>query len=405
MLGPGAASTHGVTTAPGETFSKLSTFSGTSFGGIQGPDATLKGDLQLGGMTNQEICDSQNLQLAIRRTIASSSSTTTATVLESQVALDDPCQTSSRRLLNTATAAVTYTITLTPEQASSASSTASQIATVLLNSNQQFVQDLKTEANALGALTTAMSQFLTASGATPTVTLGTSMFSFRVTDTSGPTVVGFSPMNGETHASPETDILLTFSEPIQAGTGYLTLTHSGGGVRKINVQSTDATVSGTMARFSLDYQLAVGTTTVTLDYGAITDDAEVGFNTTNPNTGITGNTYTFTVAAPPPPPKPDFITIGPAAGTSDGCVYMMTDPYYTCQDFTECIVFLKQMNHNCPDDKNVRSIFRKVTLSALQEIARVGQERNGGDGRDLPLTFGGGRVWPEYGTSGFETNI
>jgi len=294
---------------------------------------------------------------------------------------------------------VDYTITLTTSQAESASSAVSSIVAAVASSNPTFVQSFQSEAQALGVLSVALNTYLTASGGAPSVVVAASSYSFVVEDTTGPSIVGYQPAQGEQNAEPNTDIVLTFSESVQAGSGSVEIVNQDAGtVRVITIPSTDVQVSGQQLRIMLDEYLRGGTISVSLSAGAITDAPRVGSTTPHPNAGISHGAYTFQVYLPPPKQIIQYLSIGHAAGATQ-CSYAMTSPFYTCHDDSECTVFLKTLGPACQSEAAVQ--FRKISLRALQHIAAKGAERNGGDGRDTVLTYGGGQVWPEIGVADF----
>jgi len=398
----GPAASHGVQAAQGFTFNRLSTADvGNSFGGIAGPTSKLEGSLTLNGLSQTELQGSPQLQEAVTTTIATEASTTGATIDKSQVQLAFPSSTTTRRLLSTS---VTYTITLSAAQASAAPAAAAAIVASLTSANGAFVTQLKSNAQSLGVLTQAMTQFLTASGTTPSVTVSSSQFSFSTEDTSGPQIIAYLPERNSVIDDPGTAITLTFNEDIMVGHGSIRFSHENGLQRIIPIISGDVRFSGRNLVVELKEWFGAGKVTVTLDAGAVTDQLSPspggGPMATRPHAGIAQGSYEFTVVPKPRPPKQTtyYLQIGVSPGTQ-GCSYMMTHPWYSCQDMKQCTIFVKAMSSACRDGPPV--VFRKITFDALQHIAKQGFERNGGDGRDSMLSYGGGRPWPEYGISDF----
>jgi hypothetical protein len=116
------------------------------------------------------------------------------------------------------------------------------------------------------------------------------------TDGTPPVGSGMGPMVGATEVSPLTDLLLNFDEPIQAGTGTLTihLASDGSVVQTIDVTTGAVVVSGSGVTITPG-QLAGSTSYyINLSSGAFTDLSG------NAYAGINGNTtWTFTTAAIP----------------------------------------------------------------------------------------------------------
>jgi len=392
-----------VVTSPGEKFSELvATESGYSFGGLAGPDATIGGKISFGGdLTATDFEDPklvQALKLTVCDVINNGTGADIPNVTESQVAVA-PDAAESRRLLAGVT--LSYTITLTPDQASAAPAAASSIATSLASDNPTFVAQFVDEAAAVGAVSAALNQFLSASGTTPTVTQGAGEFSFMVADSSGPTLVSQHPLHSATEIHPSFSITLTFSEGIQAGVGDVVLSNSAehGTLRHIDVTSNRVVISdNTMVIYPRMWFLP-GTITVTMASGVVTDDAHSGTATTNPFAGINDGEYMFDVAAISQPPPPTFLSIGMSPG-SRACSYVMTSPWYTCGDFTECTLFVKPVGSACASS-GASVQYKKVTMEALKTIAAHGFELNGGDGRDTILSYGNGGQWPDNVVASF----
>ncbi|MEO0900450.1 MAG: Ig-like domain-containing protein, partial [Bacteroidota bacterium] len=129
-------------------------------------------------------------------------------------------------------------------------------------------------------------------------------------DTTAPSVNtdGFSPADNLDEVAPNTDLVITFDEAIQAGTGNIIITDGDGTPIEIDVTDTNAvTITGNTItinppadlEFSKDYN-------VTIPAGVIEDLAG------NPFAGIDDpNTWNFTTAA-----EPD--TTAPSVDTTNG---------------------------------------------------------------------------------------
>jgi len=130
-----------------------------------------------------------------------------------------------------------------------------------------------------------------------------STYQFDIADTTAPTIVAKTPTHLASAQDSHTDIVITFSEPVQAGTGSVDFTPSGGNgattARQINVQDTQVTFVGTVMRInpaSWVYPTLPGlvdnggrTQTITFASGAIEDLAG------NSATPLTGTIYQFTL--------------------------------------------------------------------------------------------------------------
>lgn len=110
-------------------------------------------------------------------------------------------------------------------------------------------------------------------------------------DTAAPTLQSSTPVSGATGVDAETSIVLIFDEPVQAGTGNITVSDGAGDTRVIPI--VDAAISGETVTVSLDAPLTADTTYhVLVDPAAITDMAG------NAWPGISEETIlTFTTAA------------------------------------------------------------------------------------------------------------
>ena len=84
---------------------------------------------------------------------------------------------------------------------------------------------------------------------------GTTTYDFTTVDTTSPTVITFNPADGSTTAPVGTNIVLTFSEPIQRGSGQIELkTYSYGYLGPIEAfnAATSARITITGSTFTLD---------------------------------------------------------------------------------------------------------------------------------------------------------
>jgi len=145
----------------------------------------------------------------------------------------------------------------------------------------------------------------------PYAGLSGSTFEYAVADTTGPSIVSYTPVQGATDQLRTTSIVLEFDEFIQAGTGDVVLTPectvapcAGGDPAgtAVSIDLTDA-AQVTFSTVSITVQPAAAldatgmTYTVTMPSGAVKDT----YATTNDFTGLTGSTYTFAVQDTTPP--------------------------------------------------------------------------------------------------------
>jgi len=381
----------GVTRQPNHIFFAVGAGNGLPFVGIAGPEAILSGFVNFAGPTKAELRE-EKAQLALRRALASVSSVGSITVNQTQVALNFP-DPSARRLLSSTT--VSYVITLPPDQAASAPSAAAKV-TAALTQGGNFVLTLQTEAQAVGALTIALHQFLSASGGVPAVTSGNAQFSFDVSDSMGPTLISTEPPSGATGIHPSAAIVLVFNEGVQAGAGQVIIENDGYRHR-IDIQSNQVRVVGHRIEVRQSQWFGDGLVTITMAPGVVLDDPHEGTPTSNPFVGITGSAYAFNVGtvAVSGSVGRRFLRIG-ALGR---CFYKLTAPYYNC-NFEDCVVWLQQMGPTCGDETGGVQT-RSISFQAQQTIAGHAIEENGGDGRGAILTYGEGDVWPEYGIADF----
>merc|ERR1719473_99630 len=77
--------------------------------------------------------------------------------------------------------------------------------------------------------------------------LSGSTYRFTVADTTAPTMASYSPSQGASGQSATTNIVLTFSEPVQAGTGSIVLTPATGSAVTIAVGDSQVTFTSTAA--------------------------------------------------------------------------------------------------------------------------------------------------------------
>jgi len=119
-------------------------------------------------------------------------------------------------------------------------------------------------------------------------------YQFTVSDSSPPIIVAYNPLQGATDLNINIDIVLTFDEPIQAGTGSLQITGGGG---SLSIPATDAQVSysGHDMTINPTGDLSWATTyTVMVPSGGVEDGGNNDF------AGISGSTYRFTTASSAP---------------------------------------------------------------------------------------------------------
>ena len=113
-------------------------------------------------------------------------------------------------------------------------------------------------------------------------------------DTTAPTVMSTDPVGGATGVDLDTNIVLTYSETVQAGTGNITITPTGGTAISIAVtDTTQVSIAGAVVTINPTADLVEGNTvyTVSIPAGAITDNAD------SPNdAGL--STLTFTTVDP-----------------------------------------------------------------------------------------------------------
>ena len=93
-----------------------------------------------------------------------------------------------------------------------------------------------------------------------------------VLDTTAPTLQSTNPAAGSTSFSADANIMLTYNEPVQAGTGNIIITPSGGAAITIAVGDAQVTIAGAVVTINPTNNLTMSTTyTLTVPAGAIVD--------------------------------------------------------------------------------------------------------------------------------------
>ena len=91
-------------------------------------------------------------------------------------------------------------------------------------------------------------------------------------DETAPTLSSSVPAADATDINASLNIILTYNEPVQAGTGNITITPSGGAAITIDVTDAQVSISGAVVTINPTNSLAVSTTyTLTVPAGAIVD--------------------------------------------------------------------------------------------------------------------------------------
>ena len=109
----------------------------------------------------------------------------------------------------------------------------------------------------------------------------------------GPVLVSSSPVDNASDIAAGTDIVLTFDEAVQAGTGNITITDGAGDVRVIAVTDPQVTISGNTVTINPTADLAVATSyDVIIPAGVIEDTSGNDF------AGIAANALDFTTTLP-----------------------------------------------------------------------------------------------------------
>ena len=147
--------------------------------------------------------------------------------------------------------------------------------------------------------------------------LFSAMYTFTVADVAAPVLVAQVPAAGATGVSKAANIVLTFNEPMAAGTGDIVLTPAAVGGTAVTLAANGArvTVSGTTVTIDpaadLEPTQTTETYTVTAAAGALTDAAG------NAWAGLSGSAYTFVLADSTAPAVASY---APAAGATDVAV-------------------------------------------------------------------------------------
>jgi len=403
-LSPGSIT--GVQEAPGMVFASLVMGTlGEDYPGIKGPPATIQGNVVINGIAESDFWPDDDVILSFKRAIALSGSILGFNLTDSMVSLNNVTAPTTaeggeaaRRLLSAESVTVAYVIWLTPDQAELASAVSASLTEAIASENANFVETFKSQAAALNVLAIALNAYVSVSGTSPAVVPGEGTFSFLVTDSKGGKVIAFEPVNGATEVEPSVSITLTFSEGIQAGSGAFTLVNQpddgNAVITIIDVHSDQVTVSGDQVVIFPKYWFSKGTVSVSMPAGTLKDDPHEGTLIPNPSVELAEGAYLFNVKALIRTVAPSYVRIGASgAGT---CHYRMTEPYYQCEGFEECSLFVSPIG-KCGDVP--AQTVRQVTYKAQQEIARAAFEKNGGDGRGTILSFGEGDIWPEHGVA------
>ena len=96
----------------------------------------------------------------------------------------------------------------------------------------------------------------------------------RGSDTTAPTITSSLPAADATDFPANSNIILTYNEPVQAGTGDITLTPSGGAAITIAVSDTQVSISGAVVTINPTENLGLNTQyTLTVPAGAFMDAA------------------------------------------------------------------------------------------------------------------------------------
>lgn len=121
-----------------------------------------------------------------------------------------------------------------------------------------------------------------------------------VTDNTAPTVTTFNPADNETDVAIDSDLVITFDETVQAGTGNIVIKEVSGGATFQTIAIGSTTISGntvTISHNDFDYSTAYY---VEIASGVITDAA----TTPNNYAGISGSSaWNFTTEAVPAVPS------------------------------------------------------------------------------------------------------
>ncbi|ALI98055.1 Ig-like domain-containing protein [Rufibacter tibetensis] len=113
-------------------------------------------------------------------------------------------------------------------------------------------------------------------------------------DITAPTLVSSTPADGATNVETVTNLVLSFSEAVELGTGNVSLTWNGGTMSK-TISGSDIQIEGSIVTVKTGELLAKTTYSVVVDHAAIKDAAGNFF------AGVTGTALSFTTAAAPTP--------------------------------------------------------------------------------------------------------
>lgn len=389
-----ALTSSGVILSPGHRLCELqnnTSAQGISFGGIAGPDGEVKGSLNFAGMSSDDFRDPK-VQSACKTAIAKvAMPSDIADITPEQITLRIDEQTSRRQL----SVIVHYTVTLPASMGLMPSASALQVVASSLaeigTSNSSFLTTFKIEAQALGAQSVVLNQFLTVAGTAPTISQAASAFGFHIADLTGPQIVDFSPSKDSSDVEPSSTIRLTFTEGVVPGTGHVVLLHRPGTIeqaeRRIDVNSHQVHCEDHEVFIQPEMWLEAGHYTMSITAGAFTDDSHPATAQPAAFSGLLPGVYHFTVKSQlPKAATPGLITFGP----SGRCSYVLE--YFTCES-TECMVLLKPRAKRCgPSEQS-----RKISFDAYRRISRA----NGGSPEGSLLSYGGGALWPEYGVAEF----
>jgi len=396
--------THGVTSNNGVIFARPSQIlRGEAFVGIEGPDTEIKSTMTLGGITLNDWVPA--VEEAYKCTVANFSSTPQYVVECSAVGVAVSEAPVSRRLLSAGIQA-TSTITIPASAGNAAAQAANTLNSNLgasagsVSSATNFVAAFQQLAVASGATQIAAAQ-LTAAAAPAVATPAPSPFGFLVSDSYGATYVFGYPSSGETDVDPSANIVLTFSEPIQAGTGEIIMfnpldgdVNDASAYRMFDVQ-TDSRLSfaGNTLTITPGSHLHPGPVTVRMASGVVTDDPHPGTPVPLASPGIIANQYGFTVKQHTVPQERPKLRIG----ASGQCAYQLVHPWYQCMGTDWCMAQVKAFGHGCADHSRLQA--RKISYDTQVKISQHAFEHFGHDGAGLHVTFGNGEQWPEYGVT------
>ena len=129
-------------------------------------------------------------------------------------------------------------------------------------------------------------------------------------DQTAPGLSSVSPLDGDTDVLVGANIVLTFDEDVQAGTGSIEITDTvdASDSRMISITDPQVSISDNVITINLSNDLEYTTNyTLEIDAGVIVDLADIPF------AGIGGVTnFNFVTADPPPPPASVVATVNPA---------------------------------------------------------------------------------------------